>query len=228
MVLTAQLQPQNMIPGGKIYIRGAHITSTYGPQTPGIWYGASDPNNNISSITDYFKITQTPAPKNILVTSSMWGYPDTTKLYAITGANAVLNELYDAGFRQIDIPNSQFNSITTPWSLKIADEFRFEGNENNTFMVTKVYGVGEIDNNRVSQTGSIEIQFDGNLPSGSINLDHFVIRRYVDGNYILVDGPKSTTNNGNGPFIIKPQYMSPKLDKGLDYYIQLLTERGLL
>jgi len=185
-------------------------------------------NNNPGGIVDYLKITQNPSPTNTLVTSSMWGFPNNTKLYDITGANANLNQFYNSGFRQLDITNSQFNSIKLPWSLEIGDEFRFEGNEDNTFMVTKVYGVSNNSEGRISQTGSVEVQFDKNLPSGSINLNHFVIRRYVDGNYILVDGAKSTTNDGQGPFIVKPQYMSPKLDKTLDQYITDLTQKGLL
>ena len=126
-----------------------------------------------------------------------------------------------------DVSGSGFNPIVYDWAVKYGDEFRFEGNEANTFLVKHAYDVSETDSNRVSQTGSVEIQFDNTLPSQSINLDHFVIRRYVDdASLILMEGFKPT--NSSGPFIVRPEYLVPELNKSVDQFILDLTQKGLI
>jgi hypothetical protein len=216
------IQPQNLQPNDEIFIRAAHITSTYGNTIPAIRYKKN---------SSYFQVSQIPSPTSTQVTSSgtntLWGYPDNTKLYAITASNPVLNDLYDQGFRQVDITGSGFNTISLPWSIKYGDEFRFEGNENNNFIVKKIYDVTEVDDDRVSQTGSIEVQFGGTLPSASINLDHFLIRRYVDdASQVLFEGFKPT--NSQGPYIITPEYVTPSLNQNIDTFITDLTQKGLI
>ena len=82
-------------------------------------------------------------------------------------------------------------------------------------------------NERVSQTGSIEVQFGNNLPSASIDLDHFLIRRYVDdASQILIEGFRPTGTEG--PYIITPEYVTPSLNKNVDTFITDLTQKGLL
>ena len=181
--LSAVLTPGEMAVGDKIYVSGHHICSSY---------ATNDLMYNGAKIT----INQDPSPTTTNITSSgtntIWGYPDTSKLYAITCSNDDLTSLYDSHFFQKDITNSGFNKITIPWSIKDGDEFRFEGNENFSYMVKKVYNVNETDIERVSTTGSIEVQFGSPgkstgigghgirdlVASQSINLDHFLIRRY--------------------------------------------------
>jgi hypothetical protein len=97
----------------------------------------------------------------------------------------------------------------------------------DNFIVKKVYDATETDNNRVSQTGSIEVQFGGTLPSESINLDHFLIRRYVDdASQVLFEGFKPT--NSQGPYIITPEYVTPSLNQNVDTFITDLTQKGLI
>jgi hypothetical protein len=221
------LSPQNMQNGDKIYIQGKHQTSTYGivsgsPTEPTIYINQSN-----SSIT----IGQIPSQTNTTIytngTNTLWGYPDNTKLYAITCSNSTLNQLYNNGFTMVDITGSGFNPISLPWSVKYGDEFRFEGNEISTFMVRKAYDVGETDSNRVSPTGSVEIQFNDSLSSSSINLNHFLIRRYVDdASLILMEGFKPT--NSSGPYIVRPEYVVPELNKSVDQFILDLTQKGLI
>jgi hypothetical protein len=219
MGLSAILYPQDIQNGDKIYIRTKHTTSS--------------PLGNDSYYTSAasFKVTQIPNPTNTLVTSSgintIWGYPDNTKLYAITCSSEILNSFYKENFKQVDISGSGFNPISLPWSLEIGDEFRFEGNENNTFMVKKIYDVEETDFERISQTGSLEIHFNNILPSQSIDLDHFLIRRYVDdASLILIEGFKP--DGSQGPFIVKPEFSSETLNQNIDRFIVDLTQKGLL
>jgi hypothetical protein len=224
--ISAAILPQDVLSGDRIYYDAVHITSTYGePGNPSV------PTVYVDKATSYLFIGQSPAQTNTTAYSTgintLWGYPNSTKLYAITCSNSNLNQLYDNGFIMQDITGSGFNPVVLEWNVKYGDEFKFEGNENNVFMVKRVYDVGDFDTERVSQTGSVEIQFDTSLPSQSINLDHFVIRRYVDdASQILIEGFKP--NSSSGPYILKPEYITPELDKGVDDFILILKEKGLI
>jgi hypothetical protein len=224
--LSAQLNPQDLLAGDRIYYDAAHVTSTYGiagnPSTPTVYINKSN---------SYLFIGQSPAQTNTTVYSTgvntLWGYPNNTKLYAITCSNSILNQLYDNGFIMNNITGSGFNPIVLEWNVKYGDEFKFEGNENNVFVVKRAYDVNDFDSERVSQTGSVEIQFNATLPSQSINLDHFAVRRYVDdASQILIEGFKPA--NSNGPYILRPEYVTPELDRGIDDYILILKEKGLI
>ena len=185
-----------------------------------------------------YSITQTPIPTLPITVgnNNIWGYLNkTTHPSIITSSFAVsesLAALYgDPNVKQIDITNSGFNTIILPWSIKTGDEFRFEGEEISTYMVKKAYGPNERGSDRVSQTGSIEVHFDKSLPiSASIanfNLDHFLIRRYVDdASSILIEGFKPT--GSTGPFILTPEYSVKELNKSIGKYITILTEKNLL
>ena len=185
-----------------------------------------------------YSITQTPVPTLPILTgnNAIWGYFNkATNPSVITSSIAVsssLAALYgDPNVKQLNIPNSGFNNIVLPWSLKTGDEFRFEGDERFTYMVKKAYGPNESGDDRLSQTGSIEVQFDKSLPiSASIanfNLDHFAVRRYVDdASSIIIEGFRPT--GSTGPFILTPEYSVDKLNKSIDEYITILTEKNLL
>ncbi len=79
----------------------------------------------------------------------------------------------------------------------------------------------------VHPSGTLEVQLDKLIPTSSINLDHFLIRRYVeDGSIILFDSDKPA--GSSGPSIIKPQYVTETLTKGIDEFITDLTDKGLI
>ena len=215
-ITTSELQTDDAI-----YLRH-RFTSTGGTFAPIHKRGGS-----------YFIVTQTPSPSSLVATSTgvntLWNYPDNTNnLNVISCSNDVLTTQYDSIFiKQQNASASGFNNVALPWSIEIGDEFRFEGREDLSYMVKRVYIPGEISSDRIGGTGSLEIHFNGNLPSESIDLDHFVIRRYVDdASSVLMEGfkPKDST----GPFIITPEYVAPKMNKKVDEYITLLTEKGLL
>lgn len=238
--LEVTLNSNDMSAGDVVYLTGIHSTST----VPEDGYQGTNYNAGWNCIygNGIFRVTQNPSPTDTLVTSSgvntIWGYPDSAKLYAITCSNNPLTSLYDSNFFQEDLPNSGFNKITIPWSVKYGDEFRFEGDEQTSFMVKKVYDVGDYDIDRVSSTGSIEIQFGSPgkklggpgindlLPSQSINLDHFLIRRYIDdASSYIIEGFKPTL--GEAPFVTIPEYSTQLLNENLPIAIQNLEENGL-
>tara|TARA_R110001592_G_scaffold125929_1_gene336316 strand:+ start:7447 stop:9936 length:2490 start_codon:yes stop_codon:yes gene_type:complete len=184
----------------------------------------------------WFKITQDPMPTSDVTASndianSLWNWGNSsTYPNVITSSNATFVQLYDTTAKQIDISGSGFNTIALPFSIKVGDEFRFEGREDYAFMVKNIYAPYELGN-RVFPTGSIEVHFDRNLPTAvtgsTFNLDNFLIRRYVDDpSQIIIEGFKPI--GSNGPYIITPEFSTPKLNKGIDEYITILTEKNLL
>ena len=165
--------------------------------------------------------------------NTIWNWGNkTTYPYIITSSNSTLVELYgDPNVKAKDITGSGFNSIQLPWNIKIGDEFKFEGREDFAYMVKNVYGAADSGSGRVFQTGSLEVHFNANLPvsasSSVFNLDHFLIRRYVDDaaqNVITGFKPPGST----GPYLIRPEFIIPELNKNIDEVILDLTQKGLI
>jgi hypothetical protein len=183
-----------------------------------------------------FKIYQSPIATSPVTSSganSIWGWPNkTTYPNVITSSEATLVNLYgDPNVKMVDITGSGFNPVTLPWSIKYADEFRFEGREDYVYQVGKIFGPAESGSDRITQTGSIEVHFNYALPvsasSTVFNLDHFLIRRYVDdASLILMEGYRPT--NASGPYIVRPEYVVPELNKSVDQFILDLTQKGLI
>jgi hypothetical protein len=181
-----------------------------------------------------FKITQYPSFTQPVTSSginSIWGFANTTNYpYIITSSQTTLVDLYgDPGVKMSNITGSGFNSVILPWSIQYADEFKFEGNETYVYQVGKVFGPADSDPGRIFPTGSIEVHFNAPLPvsSSNFNLDHFVIRRYVDeASQILIEGFKPV--GSSGPYIVRPEYVVPELDRDVDDFILILKEKGLI
>jgi hypothetical protein len=126
---------------------------------------------------------------------------------------------------QKDISGSGFNPITLPWSIEYGDEFRFDGREDRVYTVVQANVVPSAS----GDDSVLAVQLDRPLPeSGSlINYDRFLIRRYVDdASQILFEGFKPT--NSTGPYLLKPEYVSPELNKNIDTIILDLTQKGLI
>jgi hypothetical protein len=119
-----------------------------------------------------------------------------------------------------DIPNSGYDPILTEWGVKRGDVFRFEGDEKKTYMVDYV------TTESVNNTGSIMVHLNGPVPS-TTNVNHYSLVRYVDdASQIIIEGFRP--NNTSAPYIIKPEFVVPELDKDIDAFIVDLTQKGLL
>jgi hypothetical protein len=193
--------------------------------------GAQIFNQNTSlKITQYPSYTQPVTSSGV---NSIWQFPNSGSYpYIITSSNSTLVELYKSNVKQTSITGSGFNPIVLPWSIEYGDEFRFEGREDFSYQVGTIYGPGEGTGSRIfpeSVSGSIEVHFNRNLPisASTFNLDHFLIRRYVDdASQVLFEG--FAPINSSGPYIITPEYVVPELNKNIDTYITDLTQKGLL
>jgi hypothetical protein len=165
--------------------------------------------------------------------NSIWNWGNkTTYPYIITSSNSTLVQLYgDPNVKAKDISGSGFNSIQVPWKINYGDEFKFEGREDWSYMVKNIYAPAESGSGRIFQTGSIEVHFNVNLPvsasSSVFDLDHFLIRRYVDdAAQSVITGFKPL--NSEGPYLVKPEFVVPELNKNIDEVILDLTQKGLI
>jgi hypothetical protein len=203
----------------------------YTTSLPGLTSFRVEPNTLFT--TQQYPIATSPVTSS--GTNTLWGWPDkTTYPNVITSSNPTFNnpDVYgNPNVKAVDIAGSGFNGIQLPWSIKYGDEFRFEGREDFTYQVTKVFSPSDSGSGRLFQTGSIEVHFNTSLPvdanTPTFNLDHFLIRRYVDdATTAIIEGfaPAGST----GPYIIKPEFVVPELDKDLDSFILDLTQKGLL
>jgi hypothetical protein len=165
--------------------------------------------------------------------NQLWGYPDPINYpNVITSSNQGLITAY--GINEIRMKNrlgSGFNPIQLPFLINVADQFRFEGREMYKYVVKKVFTPAESGSGRVSASGSIEVHFTENLPVSSnpdyFNLDHFLIRRFVnDAASNIMEGFKPF--NQFGPYLVKPEFVVPELDKSIDQIVLDLTEKGFI
>ena len=226
------LSPEaDFIATDEIYFSIKYITTPIGSGTIAIVANGS-----------YWKITQNPIPNPLptitVGTGSIWNYPTSASWSQYSSSQAgiiyipitgsALNSYYDVpGIRQQSISGSGFFDIELDWNIIVGDEFRFEGREDRTYMVNKVFSPTNQSPDRISNTGSLEIHLSNAIPSSSINLDHFVIRRYIDdASGIIFEGLKPS--GATGPYILSPEFVVPELNKSLDQFITDLTQKGLL
>lgn len=203
------------------------------------WSSTLPNDTNLDILEDsQFEIQQYPiylSPITSSGTNTLWGWPNkTTHPNVITSSNVTLgnpNIYGNPNVKAVDIAGSGFNSIQLPWSIEYGDEFRFEGREDFVYQVGKVFGPADSGSGRLFQTGSIEVHFNTPLPvnanAAAFNLDHFAIRRYTDdATTAIIEG--FAPANSTGPYIIKPEFVVPELDKDIDSFILDLTQKGLL
>jgi hypothetical protein len=201
------------------------------PSTSALYSSTIEP-----SYWNQLKITQYPAftlPVTSSGANSIWGYANKTNYpYVITSSQSTLVNIYgDNNVKMSNITGSGFNPVTLPWSIEYGDEFRFEDREDFVYQVKKVFGPADSGSGRLFQTGSIEIHFNTPLPvsasTSAFNLDHFVIRRYVDdASQILMEG--FAPIDSQGPYIVRPEFVVPELNKSVDQFILDLTQKGLI
>ena len=192
--------------------------------------------------TSRFNINQTPVPNSsIPIISNFWisasglfttlvksqtsgAFGD--NLLVTSASSALINYYNNPSVYQESIANSGFNPIVTPWSIEYGDEFRFEGREDRVYQVKQAAVINL--NVLSSQIPFLVVEMNQPLAlSGSINYDQFLIRRYVDdASQILIEGFKPS--NSNGPYILRPEYVTPELDRGIDDFILILKEKGLI
>ncbi len=196
------------------YIEPSTITYNQSP-TP-------DTNTSVSNLWISSSGTTTTTIQSYFSSSNPDSFVSPYLIY--TTASSLVTYYGNEQVFQRNISESGFNPVVLPWSIKYGDEFRFEGREDRVYTAVQALIVPSASGN----DSVLAVQLDRPIPvSGSLNLDHFLIRRYVDdASQILIEGfrPTGTT----GPYIITPEYITPSLNKNVDTFITDLTQKGLL
>ena len=229
---TVTLPPGTFISGDNIsyYIKVSVEGNPLNTQV-GVFFGTPDGISPATLTVSQYPIFSLPVTSSGV--NSIWNWGNkTTYPYIITSSNSTLVQLYgNPNVKAKNITGSSFNTIQLPWKINYGDEFKFEGREDFSYMVKKIYAPADSGSGRVFKTGSLEVHFNANLPvsasSSVFNLDHFLIRRYVDDaaqNIITGFKPPGST----GPYLIKPEFVVPELNKSIDEVILDLTQKGLI
>ena len=130
---------------------------------------------------------------------------------------------------QNSLPNSGLNAFVHPGIIQPGDEIRFMGLEQYTFMIVSssyTYSVG-IPDRMILYLDKPVPTFSDASPTSTFNLNKFLLRRYVDEpGQTIITGYKPT--NSTGPYIVRPKYVAPELNKSVDDFILILKEKGLI
>jgi hypothetical protein len=226
--------PSSELNTGDVYTVKVSSTS----DTPSFEYIQIEPtgDGNEYGVTTQWNTSQYPLYTQPVTSSgnnSIWNWGDKANYpYVITSSQPTLVSLYGSlNVKMVDLTGSGMNTVQLPWGINYGDEFRFEGSEDFVYQVGKVFTPADSGSGRIFQTGSIEIHFNKPLPvsasSAVFNMDHFLIRRYVDdATTAIIEGFKPS--NSSGPYIVKPEFVVPELNKSVDQFILDLTQKGLI
>jgi hypothetical protein len=162
-----------------------------------------------------FNVLQNPQSAIGIVTSSYWTTGSSSE-NILTGSQFgyiyQIPEIYQQNYPP---PNTYFDFL----NFKIqsgSDQIRFEGDENQTYLITDVKQVYE----------TLYLTLNRNISSGT-NLDSFLIRRFhPHPNFITLDW-NGNGYNGGGGFLI-PEHTSDNVMKKFDSIIVKLKEKGLI
>lgn len=213
----------------------------YSDLTAGDEYYVEVKDNNVGDIKvligSTFTFNQTVISNSTIPTNGLWisssgtitseinssGFSGTNIIY--TTASSLVTFHNNPYVYQKNIAGSGFNPITLPWSIKYGDEFRFEGWENRVYQVAKAE---VINNPNIPGSPILAVELNAPIISSSLmDLNQFLIRRYVDdASQIIIEGFKPI--GSQGPYLIKPEYVIPELNKNIDEIILDLTSKGLI
>jgi hypothetical protein len=127
--------------------------------------------------------------------------------------------------RQIQHEGSSFKPTAELFTVRIGDEFRFEGAETLTYVVTDVIE----QNNTPGTSGSILVKVDPEIPAGVVDLDQFLIRRYnPDGTSVLINLIPPSSGFGTTKGIIKNISISSNLEENIGNVLSNLVEKGVI
>jgi hypothetical protein len=178
--------------------------------------------------TSTWKISTNPLPTAPISTTGLfYTLPLPGLETALFSTSSALIQYYEnQETHQKDIDGSGFNPVTLPFTIKTGDEFRFEGDESKTFMVLDSTVVPNLFIPPFTSP-TLVIALDHPISGSGINVNEFVLRRYVDsaGSFIFNgDVPSGVAS----PYLIKPEYISDKMEQNIGKYIADLTNKGLL
>ena len=120
--------------------------------------------------------------------------------------------------------NSTFKPINEKFTVKVGDEFRFQGNEQLTHLVTEVIAFSDTG----ATSGSLVIKVQPPVPGG-IEIDEFLLRRYnPDGTSVLIDLKPPSSSFATTKGVIKNVTIDEKLEENIGNILSRLSEEGTI
>jgi hypothetical protein len=108
----------------------------------------------------------------------------------------------------------QMGSVKNPWEIHPGDEIRFENKESYAREIKQIFSPGE-SGDVIGGYPALKIKLNEDL-NGSIDLNHFIIRRYDEAkNIVIMDQQKPygiPLSASTSPGILKPEFVVDKLD----------------
>jgi hypothetical protein len=181
--------------------------------------------HNFNSIlnSSRFEVEQTPIPTTNITASNLFSTSSTSPTLLFTTSSDFINFYGNENVFQKDISGSGFFPIKNPLLFERGDEIRFEGDENKVYIISEASIQSPVF---PFFPQWLKIVLDRPI-TGSINVNQFLFRRYVnDAGAILFEGERP--QGSQPPFIIRPEFSSPGLNKSIDQIILELTEKGLI
>ncbi len=168
---------------------------------------------NISATDTYFTNKQNQGGFSV-PTASVAYWTTGSGVSTVLTASLELTNLY--GYYASGIENSGFSSINYPFTVQPYDEIRFEAIEQNAYAIISA-----------SLNDRLYLYLDRAIsPTGS-DANFFLIRRYVDDPaFITLDVDKPAGDSGEG--ILKPEYLTGRIEGKIDQILENLQERGLI
>lgn len=162
-----------------------------------------------------FTLTQTTPPSVQQITASYYWETGSSSKNILTGSGFTSNvyNLYQT------FPSSSDYLNVLQFNVKQYDEIRFEGDENQTYVIDSVSDPFD------SPDGKLYLTLNKDIVNGT-NLDSFFIRRFQENpNYIILD---TSFNSSNTSGFLFPEYESLDIQNNFNNIIQKLTEKGLI
>jgi hypothetical protein len=181
--------------------------------------------HNFNSIltSSRFKVEQSPIPTSNITASNLFSTSSTEPTWLFTTSSDFISFYGNENVFQKDISGSGFFPIKNPLLFERGDEIRFEGDENKVYIISEASIQSPVF---PFFPQWLKIVLDRPI-TGSVNVNEFLFRRYVnDAGAILFEGERP--QGSQPPFIIRPEFSSPGLNKSIDQIILELTEKGLI
>ena len=142
------------------------------------------------------------------------GSQSATAVTFLTGS-ANLKTMYGGSYIQFVDPNTTGFDNNLPFEIQQYDEFRFDGNESKSALISTASIVGS----------NLIIQLTEPLDTTDIDINYFLIRRFVPSiDNLTINSPGTLV----GPGFIFPKYQSDLMKRNLPNIIQDLTSKGLI
>jgi hypothetical protein len=176
--------------------------------------------------TSTFKISTNPYPTPPINVTNLWRTGSSSEPNIIyTTSSQFIQYINSSNIYQQDIVGSGFFPITLPVTIQRGDEFRFEGDETKTFMVSdiQIFSASAY----LPSDPALVVTLNNIISGSNININQFLLRRYVDNaGSLILDGLKPS--GFQSPYLIKPEYVSNKMKENIGKYIEDFTNKGLL